>query len=152
MKRIKILLSVSLTVLLFSQTFSQEIVSKNFQPMEDCINTLLQGMNSDNPGLKAGCIYMIGELGCDKGVVSLLHVLHNNPSEEMRILAALSLYKIRDSRGIYAIKQAIKFDESDRVSRMCNTFYKAYLQDEQYIPLTDNAKENYLENILAQLD
>ena len=152
MKRIKILLSVSLTILLFSQTFSQEIVGKDFQLKEDCINTLLQGMNSDNPGLKAGCIYMIGELGCDKGVISLLHILHNNPSEEMRILAALSLYKIRDSRGIYAIKQAIKFDDSARVSRMCNTFYKAYLHGEQFIPLVDNAKESYIENILAELD
>jgi hypothetical protein len=152
MKRITILLSVSLTILLFSQTFSQEIADKDFQLKEDCVNTLLQGINSDNPGLKAGCIYMIGELGCDKGVVSLLHILHNNPSEEMRILAALSLYKIRDSRGIFAIKQAIKFDESARVSRMCNTFYKAYSQDEQFIPLADNAKEKYLDNILAQFD
>ena len=152
MKRITILLSVSLTILLFSQTFSQEIVVKDFELKEDCINTLLQGMNSDNPGLKAGCIYIIGELGCDKGVISLLHILHNNPSEEMRILAALSLYKIRDSRGIYAIKRAIKFDESDRVSRMCKTFYKAYLQDEQLMSLSANAKVDYLENILAQLE
>lgn len=152
MKRITFLFTVSLTVLLFSQTFSQEIVDKDFQLKEDCINTLLQGMNSDNPGLKAGCIYMIGELGCDKGIVPLLHVLHKSPSEEMRILAALSLYKIRDSRGIFAVKQAIKFDESDRVSRMCETFYKAYLHDEQFMPLTNNAKEDYLEYILAKLD
>jgi hypothetical protein len=152
MKKITILFSFSLTIFLFSQTFSQEIVDKDFQLKEDCIKTLLMGINSDNPGLKAGCIYMIGELGCDKGVVPLLHILHSNPSEEMRILAALSLYKIRDSRGIYAIKQAIKFDESDRVSRLCKTFYKAYLRDIQYIPLSDNAKVDYIENILAKLE
>jgi HEAT repeat protein len=129
MKRIRILFSVSLTILLFTQTFSQEIADKDFPAKEDCIKTLLQGINSDNPGLKAGCIYMIGELRCDQGLVALLDILHNNPSEEMRILSALSLYKIRDSRGIYAIKQAIRFDESERVSRLCEIFYKAYLQD-----------------------
>ena len=129
MKRILLLFSVSLTILLFTQTFSQEIADKDFSPKENCIKNLIQGINSDNPGLKAGCIYMIGELCSDKGVVTLLNILHNNPSEELRILAALSLYKINDSRGIFAIKQAIKFDESKRVSRLCETFYRAYLQD-----------------------
>ena len=131
MKRIRLLFSVSLTILLFTQTFSQEIADKDIPPKENCIKTLIQGINSDNPGLKAGCIYMIGELCCDKGVVTLLDILHSNPSEELRILAALSLYKINDSRGIYAIKRAIKFDESERVSRLCKTFYKAYLQDKK---------------------
>ena len=129
MKRSRLLFSVSLTILLFTQTFSQEIADKDFPPKENCIKTLIQGINSDNPGLKAGCIYMIGELCCDRGVVTLLDILHSNPSEELRILAALSLYKINDSRGIFAIKRAIKFDESERVSRLCKTFYKAYLQD-----------------------
>jgi hypothetical protein len=46
----------------------------------------------------------------------------------MRIIAALSLYKIGDSRGIFAIRQAIKFDESKRVSKLCDKFYRAYLQ------------------------
>ena len=129
MKRIRILFSVSLTILLFTQTLSQEIEEKKITPKENCIKTLIQGINSDNPGLKASCIYMIGELCCDRGVVTLLDILHSNPSEEMRILAALSLYKINDSRGIFAIKQAIRFDESERVKRLCETFYKAYLQD-----------------------
>jgi len=128
MKRILLLFSVSLTILLFTQTFSQEIADKDFLAKENCIKTLIQGINSDNPGLKAGCIYMIGELCCDRAVVILLDILHNNPSEELRILAALSLYKINDSRGIYAIRQAIRFDNSERVRRLCERFYKAYLQ------------------------
>jgi len=71
---------------------------------------------------------MIGELQCQRSVIALLAILHDNPSEELRILAALSLYKLGDSRGIYAIKQAIKYDESNRVQRMCEIFYKASLQ------------------------
>ena len=152
MKRIRILFSVSLTILLFTQTFSQEIADKDFPTKENCTKTLLQGINSDNPGLKAGCIYMIGELCSDKGLVPLLDILHNDASEEMRILAALSLYKIRDSRGIFAIKKAIRFDQSERVSRLCKIFYKTYLQDTQFMPLPDIAKVNYLENILAKLE
>jgi len=129
MKRTKILFSVSLTILLFTQTLSQEIDEKNFPQKENCIRTLIQGLNSDNPGLKAGCIYMFGKLCCDRGVVNLLDILHSDPSEDLRILAALSLYKINDSRGMYAIKQAIRFDKSERVRRLCEGFYKAYLLD-----------------------
>jgi hypothetical protein len=69
---------------------------------------------------------MVGVLRCQRSVITLLQILHSSPSEELRILAALSLYKIGDSRGIFALKQAIKFDESKRVQRMCEIFYKAY--------------------------
>lgn len=130
MKRNILLFAVSLILLLSFQIIPQEIADQKSLAKEACINTLLDGINTDNRGLQAGCAYMLGELLCERGVVTLLDILHNNESEELRILAALSLYKIGDSRGIYAIKQAIRFDESERVSRLCETFYKAYLQED----------------------
>jgi len=128
MKRSIILFAVSFSLLLSFRIFPQETASKNSAEMEACFKTLQQGLISDNEGLIAGCAYMIGELQCQRSVISLLGILHNNPSEELRILAALSLYKLGDSRGIYAIKQAIKYDESKRVQRMCEIFYAAALQ------------------------
>lgn len=130
MKSKIIFFAVSLFLFLSSPLLPQEIADKNFSAKEACIKTLLQGLNSDNQGLRAGCTYMLGELCCDRSVITLLDILHSNPLEELRILAALSLYKIRDARGIYAIKQAIKFDESDRVSKLCEKFYKAYMNEE----------------------
>lgn len=130
MKRINILFAVSLSLLLSFQILPQEIADQNISAKEACVKTLLEGLNSDNRGLQAGCTYMLGELCCNRSVIALLDVLHNNPSEELRILAALSLYKIGDSRGIYAIKQSIKFDESDRVKRICQKFYGVYMQKE----------------------
>jgi HEAT repeat protein len=126
MKRLTTLFAVSLFLLFSQLLFSQEIAKLNTPSKEACIKTLFEGMNSQNEGLQAGCAYMFGELCCNKAVISLLEILHNNPKEEMRILAALSLYKIGDSRGIFAIKQAIKFDESKRVSKLCEGFYKSY--------------------------
>lgn len=130
MKSKTVLFAVSLILILSFQIFPQEIANQNIPAKESCIKTLLGGINTENQGLQAGCAYMLGELSCDRGVVTLLDILHNNKSEELRILAALSLYKIGDSRGIYAIKQAIRFDNSERVSRLCETFYKAYLQED----------------------
>lgn len=129
MKSPILLFAVSLFLLLSIQIHPQETADQNSRDMEACFKTLQQGLNSDNIGLQAGCVYMIGELCCKKSVICLMKLLHNSSSEELRILAALSLYKIGDSRGIYAIKQAIRFDESKRVQRMCETFYKAYIQE-----------------------
>jgi hypothetical protein len=128
MKRSIILFAVSLILIFSFQIFPQETADQNSSEMEACFKTLQQGLNSDNLGLQAGCAYMVGELSCQRSVITLLKLLHDCPSEELRILAALSLYKIGDSRGIFAIKQAIKFDESKRVQRMCEIYYKAYLQ------------------------
>ncbi len=109
--------------------------STHTSPNKMCIQTLLMGLNSENDGLQAGCIYMFGELCCDKAVIPLLRILHNDPKEEIRILAALSLYKIGDSRGIFAIKQAGKFDESERVKILCKQFFRSYLSDQKIIPV-----------------
>lgn len=129
MKRSILLFAVSLFLLLSFQIFPQETADRNLSEMEACFKTLQQGLNSDNVGLQAGCAYMTGELCCKRSVITLLNLLHNSPSEELRILAALSLFKIGDSRGIYAIKQAIKFDDSKRVQRLCEIFYKTYNQE-----------------------
>jgi hypothetical protein len=126
MKRSKLLFAVSLILILSFPMLPQETAVRNSSEMQACFETLQQGLTSDNVGLKAGCTYMVGVLRCQRSVITLLQILHSSPSEELRILAALSLYKIGDSRGIFALKQAIKFDESKRVQRMCEIFYKAY--------------------------
>jgi hypothetical protein len=128
MKSSIILFAVSLILIFSFQILPQETADQNSLTKEACFKTLQQGLSSDNLGLQAGCTYMVGELCCQKSVICLMKLLHNSSSEELRILAALSLYKIGDSRGIYAIKQSIKFDESKRVQRMCEIFYKAYIQ------------------------
>jgi hypothetical protein len=129
MKRLKLLFAVSLILILSFPLLPQETAVRNSSEMQACFETLQQGLNSDNVGLKAGCAYMVGVLQCQRSVITLLQILHSSSSEELRILAALSLYKIGDPRGIFAIKQAIKFDESKRVQRMCEIFYKAYNQE-----------------------
>jgi hypothetical protein len=82
-------------------------------------------MKSGNKGLCASCTYLIGELCCKKSVIPLLSLLHNSQCEEIRILAALSLVKIGDARGIYAVKRAAIYDDSERVKKLCNLFYNA---------------------------
>ena len=127
MKKSTLISIILTTIILFSATlFSQPVPKRTIQMNEAQISeNLLIGINSCNKGLCASCTYLIGELCCKKSVIPLLSLLHNAECEEIRILAALSLCKIGDARGVFAVKRAAIFDESQRVKRLCDLFYKA---------------------------
>lgn len=142
MKRSLFLLcSVSIAFLLIADCPAQTSQQQNISSKEEIIlENLKAGIDCGNRGCCANCVYLLGELRCKGALIPLLKVLHNGECEEVRILAALSLYKINDARGIFAIKRAAIYDESERVKRICSIFYNAHLNREK----TDEQK---IENI-----
>ncbi|MDZ7625698.1 MAG: HEAT repeat domain-containing protein [Ignavibacteriaceae bacterium] len=95
---------------------------------DNTVASLMEGLNSENLGLKSSSAYMIGELQLSKALIPLLKILHEDENEEMRIAAALALYKIGSPIAIQAVKQSIRFDDSERVSKLCANFYSEYLK------------------------
>jgi HEAT repeat protein len=91
------------------------------------VENLLIGLRSDNIGLKGGCAFMLGELKATEGVVPLMAMLKSDECEECRTVAALALCRIGEARGVYAVKRAVKFDESERVQQKCAWFYDQYV-------------------------
>ena len=77
MKRSITLFAVSLILLLSVQIIPQETANQNSSQKEACIKTLMQGLKTQNLGLQAGCVYMLGEVCCDISVVKLLGLLRN---------------------------------------------------------------------------
>lgn len=96
---------------------------------QNSIVSLLEGLNSDNLGLKTSCAYMLGELKVTEGIIPLMKVLRNDENEEARIASALALYKIGTPMSIHAVKQAASFDESKRVSKLSANFYNEHLRN-----------------------
>lgn len=86
----------------------------------------LSGLKSENEGLKLSSAYWLGEMKSKDAVNPLMRILHFSDKENNRILAALSLYKIASDKSLYALKMAAKFDSSERVRKMCATFYNHY--------------------------
>jgi HEAT repeat protein len=121
-------------LVLFSCTaiYSQDSV-KVLQKISDSSidDNYLQGVKSDNMGLRASATYYLGERESSKAVIPLMDVLHNDKTPETRIMAALSLYKIGDARGIYAIKGAMTEDSNQWVRGMCKIFYEMYQANHQ---------------------
>jgi len=100
---------------------------------------LIANLSSENKGVRESSAFMLGELKIEEGVVPLMALLHNDPSESSRIVAALSLSKIGAARGTFAVKQAVRFDESKRVRLVCAWFANLYTHPQPFeiIPLED---------------
>jgi hypothetical protein len=93
------------------------------------ITNLMIGLESDNFGLRMSSAFMLGEIKANEAVIPLMKMLRKEKNEDARIVAALALFKINDSRGVFAVKQAIRFDESKRVKKMCSNYYNQILRD-----------------------
>jgi len=114
------------TVVLSSSVFaSGPINSKSNVNLAVIENNLMSGLTSDNFGLRMSSAYYLGEYKTEKAVIPLIKMLHSEKEESARIQAALSLIKIGNAKGIFMVKQAAKFDESQRVRNLCNKFYNA---------------------------
>lgn len=121
-KSLMILFFISLSISLFAQetTSSDDVVIAN----------LVNGVESENLGLKISSVYYLGEKKAEESVIPLMKILKNDENPQARIIAALSLLKIGNEKGMFAVKRAIKFDDDEQVQRMCNIFFTMY-QDQQ---------------------
>jgi hypothetical protein len=94
---------------------------------------LFIGLASDNLGLQRSCALMLGKIESEKAVVPLMAVLHNNADENIRAAAAWALCKIGDARGVYAVKMAVKYDESTKVQATCAWYYEHFVKQGTFI-------------------
>jgi hypothetical protein len=131
MKILRSILLVVLSVIIVSSvTSGANRDNKEVNLSKQAVDNFMAGIRSENIGLKLSAAFYLGEYGCDEAVIELLRMLKSDDREEVRITAALALYKINDARGMYAVKQAIRFDDSDRVKKICGNLYREHLKPE----------------------
>ncbi len=109
---------------ILSQNFLVEANKRGYDKVEA---NLLEGLKSDNCGLKISSAYYLGEMKSTKAVIPLMEMLRCNDNIDARIIAALSLTKIENARGIYMVKMGAKFNDSERIREKCDHFYKAFV-------------------------
>ena len=93
------------------------------------VKNLINGVMSTNDGLRRSAIYQLGELQAEDAVIPLMKVLRSCYDERCRVAAAWALCKIGDERGVYAVKQAVRFDESQKVQLHCAWYYNLYVSE-----------------------
>lgn len=87
---------------------------------------LICGLRSDNSGLQTSCAYFLGEMKSNKAMIPLLKLVKHGATEESRIIAALSLYKIHSKIGMRQLQGLAKSDESELVRNVFDRIYKKY--------------------------
>ncbi len=95
------------------------------------IETLKQGIKSDNPGLSKSSIYMAGLYKIDEAVDALTEQLAKEKNPGTKILIALSLYNIGNPDGMEAVKELAKRDNDKEVKRMGTVLYRQFVNAEE---------------------
>jgi hypothetical protein len=90
---------------------------------------LIKGLKSDNVGLQTSCAYFLGEMKSGKALIPLLKLAKHGATEESRIIAGLSLYKIHSKIGMFQLKGMAENDESELVRKVFDRIYRKYQCD-----------------------
>jgi HEAT repeat protein len=111
---------LTLAVTANAQDFRKELGAAKY---DQAVANLLAALDTKNPGLMVSAIYRLGEFKAEKAVLPLMAILHKNGDERTRIAAAYSLCKIGAGVGTYAVKQAVRFDDNDKVKMQAAWYY-----------------------------
>jgi len=129
----KVVLFVVLSLLLAGFTVSQtlETVKKNNPKYSMVEKNLLAGLEHKNLGLRTSCAYWLGEMKSQNAVIPLMKIFRSDEDQRAKLMAALSLTKIEDSRGIYLVKRVGELTNDARIKRICGQLYVGYLLNQR---------------------
>ncbi|UCH66073.1 MAG: hypothetical protein JSW63_02765 [Ignavibacterium sp.] len=118
-------------IALFTNSFAQgppvNISAKKLAVMED---NLLVGLQSDNHGLKVSSAFFLGEIESDRAVIPLMKMFSEEEDPGAKFVAAWSLLKIGDKRGVYRVKRAAERSESNSETNIIEYLYKDFSLNE----------------------
>ena len=128
MKRLLFLwLSLSFIVAVAAVSFAQadkeiSTVSK----YEGIEANYLTGLNSHNQGLKVSSAYFLGNMKSSRAVIPLMKMFRNEKNDGAKLVAAWSLLKIGDSRGVFLVKRESELGNCDGINCMLHQLYEDY--------------------------
>lgn len=99
------------------------------------VSNLNVGIKSNNDGLRKSCIYFTGVYMIKECVPTLVEQLSKEKNPDVKILIALSLYRIGDENGIKAVEELAAYDLNYKVRKMGNAILSKFEKDKR---LTSN--------------
>lgn len=97
------------------------------KPTEQQANIITIGIYSVNSGVSQCCIYYAGKYKINQSIDALVNIL-NDASQDVytRTLAAVSLGRIGNERGLKAIKEIVQSERNGQLKMVCDLIYKGY--------------------------
>lgn len=121
-----------IVLLVVTMTIGSEVKaqSSNYKNItKNSIATLLDGIQSDNQGVRKSSIYMAGLYKIEETVDALIKGLKSEKDANIKVLIALSLYNIGDPKGMEAVKYLSENDQDTKVKRMSTALYNAFVEN-----------------------
>jgi hypothetical protein len=103
---------------------------------ENAIKNLIVAIKSENEGLRKSGIYFAGLYEIKEAVETLVEEFKNEKNPKIRVLIALSLYRIGDEKGMESIYTAALHDNDSKVKRICIAIANEYNTGKAVITLT----------------
>ena len=121
---------VALLVAVITQARAQDIQKELGDARFDkAVENYLVALQSPNDGLRRSAIYQLGQLAAKDAAIPLMGILRNAQDEKSRVAAAWALCKIGNPAGTYAVKQAVRFDESKKVKMHAAWYFNLYVSE-----------------------
>ena len=94
------------------------------------LDNLLDGIKSDNDGVKRSSIYFVGKYRIAEAEEVLIEQLKEEQNPSNRILIAFVLYELGSEEGLLAVKKLADNDDNQKVRRMSTHIYNEYLTND----------------------
>ena len=123
MNRVKLMI-ILIFLISFCTTLSAQnyTIEKNHPKYAKMEANLIKGLRSDVKGLQFTSAYALGEMKSENAINPLIDMLRSHKDEDYRILAALSLAKIRTTRAKFMVRRVGEFVKNPKISHFCKKF------------------------------
>jgi hypothetical protein len=117
------------------QTLSAQPSGFTVEKKSAVVDNLTNAINSDNSGLQTSGALVLSDLinysylensDASKAMIPLLKMLREGKTDEERIAAAVALYQLGNSIGIYQLRGVAVFDNNEKVATVCKNLYYSF--------------------------
>ena len=94
---------------------------------ENSIQTLINGLNSDNPGVIISCAMQAGKYKIVETVKHLVKILDSDLSFDVKTAAVFALYRIQNEEALISLKHACLKNKCPYLKKTAELFLTYYL-------------------------
>jgi len=130
----KTLLTVFFSLLVVQTLFAQP-AALSAEEKSAAVENLAVAIKSDNTGLQTSGALVLSSLisasylqssDASLAMIPLMKMLREGDTDEERIAAAVALYQLGNSIGIYSLRGVAVFDDNQKVASVCKNLYYSY--------------------------
>ena len=114
---------VAIATISFAQADKEISTPSKYEAIEA---NYLTGLNSDNQGLKVSSAYFLGNIKSSRAVIPLMKMFRTEKNNGAKLVAAWSLLKIGDSRGVFLVKRESEIGNCEGINCMLHQLYEDY--------------------------